>query len=354
MLANSALSGTYFGGLNVKLGGLSVLHWVNDALMAVFFLLVGLEIKRELLIGQLSTWPSRILPGMAAVGGMVVPAAVFVILNWQYGINLRGWAIPTATDIAFALGVLALLGSRVPMSLKIFLTALAILDDLGAVLVIAAFYTANLEFGWLAAAAVIFILLSIANGAGFRSLPLYLLLGVLLWFFVLRSGVHATIAGVLLAFTIPLAIQDGLREHSPLTTLEHALAPWVAFLIVPIFGFANAGVSLQSVTLASLAAPLTLGVALGLFIGKQIGVFATTFAMVKLRFARLPDGANWMHVYGVAMLCGIGFTMSLFIGLLAYADAPALQDEMKIGVLLGSIMSAVAGSIVLAVAGRKE
>lgn len=353
IVANSPLSTVYFEGLGRKIGGLSVLHWVNDALMAVFFLLVGLEIKRELLIGQLATWPARILPGMAAVGGMVVPAAVFVILNWQYGVNLRGWAIPTATDIAFALGVLALLGSRVPMTLKIFLTALAILDDLGAVLVIAVFYTADLEFGWLAAAAVILILLSMANGAGFRSLLLYLMLGALLWFFVLRSGVHATIAGVLLAFTIPMAVQDGPQQHSPLTHLEHALAPWVAFLIVPIFGFANAGVSLQGVTFASLAAPLTLGVALGLFVGKQIGVFATTYAMVKLRYAQLPEGATWTHIYGVAMLCGIGFTMSLFIGLLAYADAPALQDEMKIGVLLGSILSALAGSIVLIAFSRK-
>lgn len=353
IVANSPFSSLYFSSLDSKIGGLSVLHWVNDALMAVFFLLVGLEIKRELLIGQLATWPARILPGMAAVGGMAVPAGVFAVLNWHSDVNLRGWAIPTATDIAFALGVLALLGSRVPMSLKIFLTALAILDDLGAVLVIAVFYTADLQLGWLATAAVVFILLSMANGAGLRSLALYLGLGALLWFFVLRSGIHATIAGVLLAFAIPLFTQ-GNPKASPLSRLEHSLAPWVAFLIVPVFGFANAGVSLQSVTFASLAAPLTLGVALGLFIGKQIGVLATTFAMVKLRFAKLPNGANWTDIYGVSMLCGIGFTMSLFIGMLAYSDAPALQDEMKIGVLLGSILSAAAGSMVLLLSNRKR
>lgn len=348
VFANSAGATSYFGLLEAKIGGLSVLHWINDALMAVFFLLVGLEIKRELVEGQLSDWPSRILPGVAALGGMIVPALCFVLLNRDNPVNLRGWAIPTATDIAFALGVLALLGSRVPPSLKIFLTALAILDDLGAVLVIAIFYTADLKMIWIGSAALVLVALVAANRFGVRHLGFYLILGAVLWFLVLRSGVHATVAGVLLAFTIPLG---GYIEHeSPLHRLEHALSPSVAFVIVPIFGFANAGVSLAGFNWQMLFAPLTLGIALGLFIGKQVGVFATTFAIIKLRLAKLPAGANWMQLYGVASLCGIGFTMSLFIGLLAYADAPALQNEMKVGVLLGSVMSAAIGSTIFLIA----
>lgn len=350
IFANSAAAPHYFGLLEAKIGGLSVLHWINDALMAVFFLLVGLEIKRELIAGQLADWPSRILPGIAALGGMIVPALCFVLLNRDNAINLRGWAIPTATDIAFALGVLALLGSRVPPSLKVFLTALAILDDLGAVLVIAIFYTADLKMVWIGSAALVLVALAAANRFGVRNLGIYLILGAVLWFLVLRSGVHATVAGVLLAFTIPLGSD---HHESPLHSLEHALSPWVAFAIVPIFGFANAGVSLAGFSWEMLFAPLTLGIALGLFVGKQIGVFATTYAVIKLNLAKLPARANWLQLYGVASLCGIGFTMSLFIGLLAYADMPALQKEMKTGVLFGSILSAVLGSAMFILAGKR-
>lgn len=344
-VANSGGASTYFGALAYKLGPLSVHHWVNDALMAVFFLLVGLEIKRELVLGELSTWQARVLPGAAALGGMVAPAAVFVLFNLGTKTNLAGWAIPTATDIAFALGVLALLGSRVPASLKIFLTALAILDDLGAVLVIALFYSGTLSALWLSLAAAALLLLLVLNYLGVRHLALYLAIGVALWFFVLQSGVHATVAGVLLAFTIPLASPPD--QESPLESLEHALQPWVGFLIVPIFGFANAGVSLTGLGWSELTAPLTLGIAAGLFVGKQIGVIGASYLVLQLRFAKLPERASWVHLYSVSMLCGIGFTMSLFIGTLAFGNSELLQTEMKIGVLMGSVASAVVGALVL-------
>src|SRR5215210_7944152 len=340
--ANSPLAPSYFGVLKTYVGGLSILHWINDALMALFFLLVGLEIKREFLDGQLSTWPRRILPGMAAAGGMFAPALFYVALNASTPATLRGWAIPTATDIAFALGVLALLGSRVPVSLKIFLTALAIIDDLGAVAIIAAFYTENLSLTWLGLAGLTLVVLAGLNRAGVERLTLYLGLGALLWVFVLKSGVHATLAGVALALTIPLRPSPGRPDDpaSPLHTLEHALHPWVAFLIVPVFGFANAGVSLAGMSWAALLAPVPLGIAAGLFIGKQIGVFLTTLAAVKLDWADCPENASWAQVYGVSLLCGIGFTMSLFIGLLAFPVSPELQVAVKIGVLSGSVLSA--------------
>lgn len=354
-VANSAAAPTYFAFLKAYVGPLSVLHWINDALMAVFFLLVGLEIKREFLDGQLSTWPRRILPGIAAAGGMIAPGAVFAVLNIASPATLRGWAIPTATDIAFALGVLALLGSRVPVSLKIFLTALAIIDDLGAVAIIAAFYTADLAAFWLAGALAVLAMLGVLNRMGIRRLSPYLALGLVLWVLVLKSGVHATLAGVALALTIPLKRSPSRPDdpHSPLHVLEHAIQPWVAFLIVPIFGFANAGVSLSGFSLEALLSPVPLGIAAGLFIGKQIGVFGTTFLAVKLGWADRPEDATWPQVYGVALLCGVGFTMSLFIGLLAFPDSQALQDQVKIGVLFGSLLSALVGSLVLLVAKRE-
>ena len=349
VIANSPLAPAYFGALATYVGGLSILHWINDAVMALFFLLVGLEIKREFLDGQLSTWPRRALPGIAAAGGMIAPAIVYVVLNAGTPATLRGWAIPTATDIAFALGVLALLGSRVPVSLKIFLTALAIIDDLGAVAIIAAFYTADLSLAYLALSGATLAVLVAMNRAGVERIVLYAALGALLWYFVLRSGVHATLAGVALALTVPLRRSPGRPDDpaSPLHVLEHALHPWVAFLVVPIFGFANAGVSLSGMSLGAMLAPVPLGIAAGLFVGKQVGVFTTTWMAVKFGLSDCPQDASWSQVYGVSLLCGVGFTMSLFIGLLAFPTSPELQDQVKVGVLTGSVLSALAGMMVL-------
>lgn len=346
LAANSPLAPAYFSTLKTYVGGLSVLHWVNDALMVVFFLLVGLEIKRELLEGRLRTWPDRVLPGLGAVGGMAAPALVYLSVNASSPETLRGWAIPAATDIAFALGVLTLLGPRVPVSLKVFLTALAIIDDLGAVLIIAVFYTAALSFPMLAASAATFAALVAMNRLGVRRLSPYLLLGLVLWFFVLKSGVHATIAGVLLAMAIPIGHKMG-EEEPPLLRLEHGITPWSAFLVLPIFGFANAGVSFAGIEARMLLEPVTLGVALGLFLGKQVGIFGIVLAAVKLGLAKRPEGASWGQVYGISLLCGIGFTMSLFIGLLAFADAPHLEAETKIGVLVGSLSCMALGALVL-------
>jgi NhaA family Na+:H+ antiporter len=348
LVANSPLAPAYFGALHTYVGGLDLLHWINDGLMAVFFLLVGLEIKREMLDGQLSTWPRRVLPGFAALGGMALPALIYVGLNAGTPETLRGWAIPAATDIAFALGVLSILGRRVPTSLKIFLAALAILDDLGAVLIIAVFYTADLSIMYLGLSALTLAALIGLNRMRVMRLAPYLLLGALLWFFVLRSGVHATIAGVLLALTVPIIRTPAEPEstESPLHKLEHAITPWVAFLVVPIFGFANAGISFAGLSPSDLLAPLPLGVAAGLFIGKQLGVFGFAAAAVRFGWADLPAHATWRQLYGVALLCGIGFTMSLFIGLLAF-DNPELQDAAKLGVLLGSALSGLAGWLVL-------
>jgi NhaA family Na+:H+ antiporter len=317
--------------------------------MAMFFLLVGLEIKRELLDGDLSTWKRRMLPGIAALGGMAAPALVYVFFTAGDPLMLRGWAIPAATDIAFALGVISLIGPRVPVSLRIFLTALAILDDLGAVLIIALFYTADLSFAFLGLAGATLAGLVALNRFGVTRLLPYLLLGAVLWFFVLSSGVHATLAGVALALTIPLKLSRGRPDNarSPLHRLEHALHPWVTFAVVPLFGFANAGVSLAGISLERLLAPVPLGIAAGLFLGKQVGVFLSTWAVVKLRLADAPRYASWPQIYGTALLCGIGFTMSLFIGLLAFPSSPELQDEVKIGVLLGSLLSGLAGALVL-------
>lgn len=351
IVANSPLAPTYFATLKTYVGPLSVSHWINDALMAVFFLLVGLEIKREVVDGQLSTWSRRILPGLCAAGGMAVPALIFASLNWNNGEVIRGWAIPTATDIAFALGVLSLFGNRVPASMKVFLTALAIIDDLGAVLIIAVFYTGNLDLAALGGAAAVLVALLALNRLGVRALWPYLGLGAVLWLLVLLSGVHATVAGVALALTIPLTRASGgsheRRVDSPLHRLEHALARVVPFVIIPVFGFANAGVSLAGFDTAALVDPLTLGVAGGLVFGKVIGVYGTALATVKLGLADGPTNAAPLHVLGVALLCGIGFTMSLFIGLLAFPDSPALQDGVKIGILLGSLVSAALGALVL-------
>src|SRR5919112_1955870 len=352
LIANSPAAPAYFGALKTYVAGLSVLHWINDALMAVFFLLVGLEIKREFLDGQLSTWPRRILPGIAAAGGMAVPALIYVALNAGDPTTLRGWAIPTATDIAFALGVLALLGSRVPVSLKIFLTALAIIDDLGAVAIIAAVYAADLSLAYLALSGATLAALVAMNRAGVERIVLYAAFGALLWYFVLRSGVHATLAGVALALTVPLRRSPGRPDDpaSPLHVLEHAVHPWVAFLVVPIFGFANAGVSLSGMSLGAMLAPVPLGIAAGLFVDKQVGVFTTTWMAVKFGLSDCPQDASWSQVYGVSLLCGVGFTMSLFIGLLAFPTSPELQDQVKVGVLTGSVLSAIVGASVLLLA----
>ncbi|MBC9205280.1 Na+/H+ antiporter NhaA [Roseomonas aerophila] len=354
--ANSPVSGSYFGALHAYIGPLSLQHWINDALMAVFFLMVGLEIKREMLDGQLSTWGRRVLPGVAAAGGMLAPALIYVAFNSGDPAALRGWAIPAATDIAFALGVLSLLGPRVPVSLKVFLAALAIIDDLGAVVIIAIFYTSDLSLPDLAGAAALLVVLMALNRRGVRSLLPYMALGAVLWVLMLRSGVHATLAGVLLALTIPIRLTPGKPEaapvDSPLHRLEHALHLPVAFLVVPIFGFANAGVSFSGVSASVLTEPLTLGVAGGLVLGKVLGVFGAAAVMVRLGAADLPAGASWGQMFGVSLLCGIGFTMSLFIGLLAF-DAPAMQDRVKFGILAGSLVAGVAGYAVLRMSRRE-
>lgn len=355
IVANSPLSGIYFGTLHSYVLGLSIGHWVNDGLMAVFFLLVGLEIKREMLDGQLSTWSRRILPGVAAAGGMMVPALIYVAFNSSDPETIRGWAIPAATDIAFALGVLSLLGSRVPTSLKIFLTALAIIDDLGAVIIIALFYTADLSMPALGAAALILAALIALNRFGVKTLWPYLILGLGLWGAVLLSGVHATLAGVALALTIPLRPAPGKPDdmHSPLHRLEHGIHGWVAYLIVPVFGFANAGVSFAGMDASILTGSIPLGIALGLFLGKMVGVFGTAWLTVRLGFADMPAGANTAQLFGVSLLCGIGFTMSLFIGALAFPASPELGDAVKVGVFAGSLLSATAGALLLRLVSRK-
>jgi Na+:H+ antiporter, NhaA family len=361
IIANSPWADIYFHAIHAetgpvltpKLGPMTVHLWINDALMAVFFLLVGLEIKREFVDGHLASWPDRVLPMIAAAAGMIIPALVYLFIAGGDPDLVRGWAIPAATDIAFAIGVLALLGSRAPASLKLFLTTVAIVDDMGAVVIIALFYTASLNMWALLVAVLIWLAMMALNRFNVVRLWPYLLLAVALWFAVLLSGVHATIAGVLAAFAIPfrrtLAAPDA--EDSALHRLEHALARPVAFVIVPLFGFANAGVSLSGVGLDQLLAPLPLGIAAGLFLGKQAGIFTSVYACAKLGIAARPRDASWAQVYGVALLCGVGFTMSLFIGGLAFKDA-ALADAVKIGVLMGSIASALAGYAVLRIAAK--
>ncbi len=344
IVANSPLAPTYFATLHHAVGGMSVHHWIDDGAMALFFLLIGLEVKSEFVSGHLSTWGERIMPGAAALAGMAVPAALYVLVNMGTPDNLRGWAIPAATDIAFALGILALLGSRVPTSLKVLLTAIAVIDDLLAILVIALFYTGHIALLPLLAAGLALGVLVILNLSGVRSLVPYLLIGVGIWYGVLLSGVHATLAGVAVALTIPLRTGDG---QPPLKRLEHALQPWSSFLIVPAFGFANAGIAFGGMVAADVVSPLPVGIMLGLFLGKQIGIFATIRALVTFRLAEAPRNASWTQVYGMAVLCGIGFTMSLFIGGLAFAGAPHAMDAVKIGVFAGSILSGVAGWLIL-------
>ncbi len=349
IVANSAWSEAYFHNLHLDFAGLSLLHWVNDGLMALFFLLVGLEIKRELIDGEMASWPRRILPGAAALGGMVMPALVYLAVNRDHPANLDGWAIPAATDIAFALGVLALLGKRVPTSLKLLLTAIAIIDDLGAILIIAIAYTDSLNLGALGAAAAGLAVLVALNRFRVQSLLPYLVIGTGVWFAVLQSGIHATLAGVAVAFTIPLTTSGSAPEDSeaPLLRLEHALAPFTAFVIVPIFGFANAGVDLRGMGLGDAVAPVPLGVALGLLVGKQLGVFGAIATLVKLNIADLPAGADWRQVWGLSLLCGIGFTMSLFIAALAFGEGTPPEAAAKLGIIGGSILSAIIGWLIL-------
>jgi len=345
IVANGPFGPGYAALLHMTLGPLSLLHWINDGLMALFFLLVGLEIKREWLHGHLARWSDRVLPCIAAAAGMAMPALLYLVATGDTPALHRGWAIPTATDIAFAIGVLALLGPRAPASLKLFLTTVAIVDDMGAVAIIALAYTAALSLPALLAAACLLAAMLGLGRIGVRALWPYLLLAAGLWAAVLLSGIHATIAGVIAAFAIPI----GDDRNSPLQRLEHGLHPWVAFGVVPLFGFANAGVSFAGIGLAQLLAPLPVGIATGLFLGKQIGIFASVRLAVALGLAQRPAGASWTQVYGVALLCGIGFTMSLFIGGLAFLD-PLRGDAVKIGVLGGSLLAALCGFALLRLA----
>jgi len=322
--------------------------WVNDGLMAIFFLLIGLEIKRELLLGHLSSFSKIALPAFAALGGMVVPALVFLFFNYDNDFALRGWAIPTATDIAFALGILSLLGRRVPVSLKIFLMALAIFDDLGAILIIAFFYTSQLSFFSLAMALFCIVTLYLMNKMQITLVSAYALVGIVLWVFVLKSGIHATLAGIILAFTIPLnAINEKRKRVSPVKSLQHYIHFWVAFYILPIFAFVNAGVDLRDMSLEKLTNPVALGIIFGLFIGKQVGVFTFTFIAVKLKIAKLPRCTTWGQIYGISVLTGIGFTMSLFIDSLAYLDSDQFFYTDKLAILIGSITSGILGYLIL-------
>jgi len=353
LVANSRFAADYEHALHVYLGPLSLLHWINDGLMALFFLLIGCEIKRELIDGEMSSWPRRILPGAAALGGMVAPALVYLAVNRGQPENWSGWAVPAATDIAFALGVLALLGSRVPASLKLLLTAIAIIDDLGAILIIAIAYTETIDLAALAAAAAGLAVLVVLNRRRVQPLWPYLIIGAGVWYAVLLSGIHATLAGVAVAFTLPLQATVGTPEHheSPLLRLEHALAPLSAFVIVPIFGFANAGVDIRGLGLGAALAPVPLGIALGLLVGKQLGVFGAIAVLVRSGVADLPANAGWRQIWGLALLCGIGFTMSLFIAALAFGEGSGAHAAAKLGILAGSLLSALAGWLILS-AGR--
>ena len=358
-ISNSNLSNLYFETLNRYLFvginnfgiKMSLLHWINDALMAVFFFFVTLEIKREFLQGELSNRKQALLPIIAAIGGMLVPALIYVYINFQTGDTLNGWAIPSATDIAFSLGVLSLLGSRVPISLKVFLTALAIIDDLGAIVIIAFFYSGDLSIKYLSLLLITFIALIILNKFNIKKFIPYLLLGLILWFFTHESGIHATISGVLLATVIPHRKKE--KDFSLLTKIEHNISPYVAFGIMPLFALANAGVSLSGINFDSLLLPVPLGILLGLFIGKQIGVFLFSIISIKLKIAQMPNNANWLNFYGVGVLTGIGFTMSLFIGNLAFIENTQYISGVKIGVLTGSLLSTVFGYGLLLIALKK-
>ena len=359
IVSNSSLSSIYFEtlesyffiGVNNIGIKMSLLQWINDALMAVFFFFVTLEIKREFLQGELSKPKQALLPIIAAIGGMLVPALIYVYINFQTGDTLRGWAIPSATDIAFSLGVLSLLGSRVPISLKVFLTALAIIDDLGAIVIIAFFYTGDLSVNYLSLLLLTFICLIFLNKFNVRKFIPYLLLGLILWFFTHESGVHATISGVLLATVIPHRKKE--KDFSLLTKIEHGVSPYVAFGIMPLFALANAGVSLEGMNFNSLLYPVPLGILLGLFLGKQIGVFLFSLVSIKLNIAQMPNNANWLNFYGVGVLTGIGFTMSLFIGNLAFIENTQYIGGVKIGVLAGSLLSTIFGYFLLLITSKK-
>ncbi|MEL6487194.1 MAG: Na+/H+ antiporter NhaA [Pseudomonadota bacterium] len=351
IIANSPLAPAYFGMLESKLnlsyGAFEInkplLLWINDGLMAVFFFLIGLEVKREILSGQLSSWDKASLPLMAAIGGMAVPALVFVAFNYNEPANINGWAIPAATDIAFALGILSLLGPRVPVAMKALLLAIAVIDDIGAITVIALFYSGEIKTDMLIGAAVVYALLFGVNRMRISSGMPYVVLTVIMWVFVLKSGVHATLAGVAAGMMIPTQTREGTNL---LYEMEHSLHKWVAFMVIPIFGFANAGVSLVGVSPAMILEPLPLGIALGLLIGKQIGIMGMSWIAVKAGFASLPEGIGWRKIHGLSLLAAIGFTMSLFIGGLAFED-PAQVDAVKIGVLAGSLVAALSGFLIL-------
>ncbi len=349
IVSNSNLSELYFSTLNkyffigINDYGLklSVIHWINDALMAIFFFFVTLEIKREFLQGELSNIKQALLPIIAAVGGMLVPALFYIAINLGDNETLNGWAIPSATDIAFSLGVLSLLGKRVPLSLKVFLTALAIIDDLGAIVIIALFYSGDLSIKYLTLMLLAFIILLVINRFNIKKFLPYLVVGILLWDFTHNSGIHATIAGVLLAMTIPHRKKE--RDFSLLIKIEHAISPYVAFGIMPLFAFANAGVSLEGLSFASLLDKVPLGIVLGLFVGKQLGVFLFSYVSIKLKVAQMPSNTSWYNFYGVGVLTGIGFTMSLFVGNLAFVENMQYMDGVKIGVLTGSLLSTLFG-----------
>ena len=360
ILSNSDLSGYYFGVLNthILIGtqnfglDLSVFHWINDALMAVFFFVVTLEIKREFIQGELSRPKQASLPIIGAIGGMAVPAIIYIIINFETGNTLKGWAIPSATDIAFSIGVLSLLGSRVPISLKVFLMALAIIDDLGAIIIIAFFYSTELQYMYLLLMLGSFLALLILNKFGVKKFMPYLFVGLFLWYFTHESGIHSAISGVLLALTIPH--RDHEKDFSLLLKLEHVLSPYVAFGIMPLFALANAGVSLEGISINSLTNPVPLGILCGLFIGKQIGVFLFSYLSIKLKFAEMPSNSNWIKLYGVGILTGIGFTMSLFVGNLAFVENNQYMDGVKIGVLSGSLLSTLVGYFLLLLVTTKK
>jgi len=360
IISNSELSSLYFNtlekylfiGINNFGLKLTVIHWINDVLMAIFFFFVTLEIKREFLQGELSNKKQAILPIIAAVGGMLVPALLYVFINYGNSETLNGWAIPSATDIAFSLGVLSLLGSRVPLSLKVFLTALAIIDDLGAIIIIALFYSGDLSIKYLSLMLLALIILLILNRFNVKKILPYLIVGLFLWEFTHQSGIHATIAGVLLACTIPHRKKD--KDFSLLIKLEHAISPYVAFGIMPLFAFANAGVSLDGLTFGSLLNKVPLGIVLGLFVGKQLGVFVFSYISIKLKIAQMPNNSNWLNFYGVGILTGIGFTMSLFVGNLAFIENIQYMDGVKIGVLSGSLLSTVFGYLLLLIFSKNK
>jgi len=360
IISNSDLNETYFNILNTHLLigtqnfglDLSILHWINDVLMAVFFFVVTLEIKREFIHGELSKPKRALLPIIGAVGGMALPALIYVIINFDTGYTLKGWAIPSATDIAFSIGVLSLLGSRIPISLKVFLVALAIIDDLGAIIINALLYSTKLQYTYLLLMLAAFLSLILLNKLNVKKIVPYFLIGLFLWYFTHESGIHSTISGVLLATTIPHRKHE--KDYSLLLKLEHILSPYVAFGIMPLFAFANAGVALNDISINTILSPVPLGIVCGLFFGKQIGVFLFSFLAVKLKLAEMPTNSNWIKFYGVGILTGIGFTMSLFVGNLAFFDYSNNLDSVKIGVLIGSSLSAIVGYSLLLIVTQKK